>query len=113
MILGQVVGTVWATRKHPQLGAHKLMLVRPYFYYNPTHAAEQLVAVDLIDAGVGDDVVVCLGAPARWSLGGVNLPVDAAILGIVDRCQLQRGAFAPDGRLRFIGDRPPRQLEWL
>lgn len=113
MILGQVVGTVWATRKHPQLGGRKLMLVRPYFYYNPAHDAEQLVAVDMVDAGPGDDVVVCLGSPARWSLGEANLPVDAAIMAVVDRCQLEREAFKPEGRLRFIGGRQPRQLEWL
>lgn len=115
MILGQVVGTIWATRKHPLLAARKLMLVRPYFYYNPTHEVEQIVAVDAsVDAGVGDDVIVCLGAPARWSLGGVNLPVDAAILGVVDRCQLQREAVTGRG-LRFIGgnDREPKNLEWI
>jgi ethanolamine utilization protein EutN len=113
VILGQVVGTIWATRKHPALVARKLLLVRPYFYYNPTHEVEQIVAVDAsVDAGVGDDVVVCLGAPARWSLDGINLPVDAAVLGVVDRCQLQREAITSRG-LRFIGDREPRNLEWI
>ncbi len=125
MILGRVVGNVWATRKHGRLGRHKLLIVRPYGYYNPTHQAEQLVAVDTLDAGVGDDVVVCLGAPARWSLGDVNLPVDASVLGIVDGCELAREAFEPgdgrgrraDGRqgprpLRFIGGAQPQKVSW-
>jgi hypothetical protein len=75
-----------------------------------------LVAVDTVDAGVGDDVVVCLGSPARWSLGSANLPVDAAVLGVVDRCQLQREAFDPQRArrpLRFSGERPPGKLEWI
>lgn len=121
MILGRVVGTVWATRKDRRLSRSKLLLVRPYFYYNPSHEAEQLVAVDCVDAGVGDDVVVCIGAPARWSLGGVNYPVDAAVLGVVDRCQLSREAFghrrhgdtAAARPLSFIGGEQPRRLEWI
>jgi microcompartment protein CcmK/EutM len=121
MLLGHVVGTVWCTRKHPQLDRCKLLLIRPYFYYHPTHAAEQIVAVDLIDAGIGDDVLVCFGAPARWSLGQENVPVDAAVLGLVDRAQLLRQAFEPQAGaaregprpLRFIGHRPPAALEWI
>ncbi|MFH1132119.1 MAG: EutN/CcmL family microcompartment protein [Pseudomonadota bacterium] len=115
MILGRVVGTVWSTRKHASLSQYKLMLVRPYFYYNPAHETEQLVAIDTIDAGIGDDVVVCLGSPARWSLGSSNLPVDAAILGIVDRCQFVQEAFdrRASRQLRFIGDQRPKNLEWI
>jgi len=123
MILGRVVGNVWCTRKDPRLGSHKLLLVRPYFHYNLPHETEQLVAVDLVHAGVGDDVVVCIGSPARWSMGGVNLPVDAAVLGVVDRCQLQRAAFGGERRrsasgaaprpLAFIGGRTPPRLEWI
>lgn len=129
MILGRVTGTVWSTRKDPRLEQHKLLLVRPYFYYNPAHDVEHLVAVDLVHAGVGDDVVVCLGSPARWSMGGVNLPVDAAVMGVVDRCQLQQQAFQqaarsgergaerveparPLGKLRFLGGREPRGVDW-
>jgi ethanolamine utilization protein EutN len=121
VILGRVVGTVWATRKDHRLSHNKLLLVRPYFYYNPSHEAEQIVAVDRVDAGVGDDVVVCLGAPARGSLGGVNYPVDAAVLGVVDRCQLSREAFGERRHgetvaarpLSFIGAKEPRRLEWI
>ncbi len=108
MILGKVTGTVWATRKDARLERHKLLLVRPYAYYNPTHDTELLVAVDMVDAGVGDDVVVCLGSPARWSLGAVNLPVDAAVMGVVDRCQLQASA-----ELAFLGDQEPRGVDWI
>ena len=124
MILGRVVGTVWATRKDPRLARVKLLVVRPYFFYQPGHDTEQIVAVDQVDAGVGDDVVVCIGAAARWSMGGVNYPVDAAVLGVVDRCRLSREAFgerrgpgsmsgAVAARpLRFLGECVPPTLEW-
>jgi ethanolamine utilization protein EutN len=112
MILGRVVGNVWCTRKDHRLGSHKLLLVRPHFHYNLPHETEQVVAVDLVHAGVGDDVVVCVGSPARWSIGGENLPVDAAVLGVVDRCRLARGAFGR-ARQRSASGVAPRPLAFI
>jgi ethanolamine utilization protein EutN len=88
MILGRVVGEVWATRRDARLARAKLLVVRPHAVYEPAFGSRHLVATDDVDAGVGDDVVVCLGAPARWSLGGNDTPVDAAVLGVVDRVEL-------------------------
>ena len=85
MILARVVGQVWATRKDARLERSKLLVVRPHGWYEPHWQTGHLVAVDDVDAGVGDDVVICLGQPARWSLGGENFPVDAAVLAVVDR----------------------------
>jgi len=85
VILGRVVGEVWATRKHAGYGGRKLLLVRPTAAYAPSHDVGHLVAVDTIDAGIGDEVVVCLGEPARRALGGRNLPVEAAVCAVVDR----------------------------
>jgi len=90
VILGHVVGSLWATRKPRSLGQHKLLLVRPHAIYAAAHDVDQLVAVDIRDAGVGDDMVVCLGSPARWSLGSPDLPVDAAVMAIVDRVEMTR-----------------------
>ena len=89
MLLGKIVGTVVATRKDPRLVSSKLLVVRPM---DPRGNAEggYLVAIDTVDAGIDDEVVVCLGAPARWRLGSVNLPIDAAVMAIVDRCDLDR-----------------------
>jgi hypothetical protein len=55
------------------------------------------VATDDVDAGVGDDVIVCLGAPARASAGSNDMPVDAAVLGGVDRIELQPDAMTAAG----------------
>lgn len=115
LILGRVAGTVWCTRKHHKLTHLKLLLIAPHFHYNLTHDARHLVAIDTLGAGVGEDVVVCLGAPARWSQGDLNLPVDAAVLGIVDRCQMEERAFSAEARrpLSFMGRRGPNHLEWI
>lgn len=88
MILGRVIGEVWATRRDARLGRTKLLVVRPHAVVEPAFDSKHLVATDDHDAGVGDDVIVCLGAPARWSAGGNDVPVDAAVLGVVDRFEL-------------------------
>lgn len=107
MILGRVMGEVWATRQHAAYVGRKLLLVRPLLWYAPSHEVGHLVAVDTVDAGVGDDVLVCMGEPARQALGGSNLPVEAAICAVVDRVELD----ADQGRrpLRWLA--PPRGLE--
>ena len=97
MILGRVIGEVWATRREPRLGGRKLLVVRPHGMVEPAFASRHLVAIDDVHAGVGDDVVVCLGAPARWSAGGNDLPVDAAVLGVVDRVEVDKPALTAAG----------------
>jgi ethanolamine utilization protein EutN len=97
LILGRVIGQVWAARKDARLVGTKLLVVRPHGIYQPAFETRHLVAVDDVDAGVGDDVVVCLGRPARVSAGGDDRPVDAAILGVVDRLELDAAASAAPG----------------
>lgn len=106
MILGRVVGEVWAARRHPGLSGHKLLIVQPHFWYDPTHEVAHLVAVDPVGAGIGEDVVICLGDPGRRVLAGAlesgpspNLPVDATVMAIVDRVDLRAD-------LGFVGPRP-------
>jgi ethanolamine utilization protein EutN len=97
VILGRVVGHVWAARKDERLSRAKLLVIRPHGFYEPAFATRHVIATDDVDAGVGDDVVVCLGKPARWSAGGENMPVDAAVLGIVDRVELDPTVLATSG----------------
>ena len=97
MILGRVIGQVWAARRDPRLQRAKLLVVRPHAIYEPAFATRHLVATDDVDAGVGDDVIVCLGAPARASAGSNDMPVDAAVLGVVDRIDLSPDAMTASG----------------
>lgn len=108
MILGRVVGEVWATKKHATLDGRKLLVIQPYLWYAPSHEVDHLVAVDAVGAGVGEDVVVCMGDPARRSLGSTSLPVEAAVCAIVDKLELadDRGARP----LRFIGGAAPAHV---
>ncbi len=83
MILARIVGTVVATRKDPRLVSNKLLLVRPV---DPSGTVDggYLVAIDTVDAGVGETVLVVSGSSARMAAGLKDTPVDAAIVGIVD-----------------------------
>jgi len=83
MILAKIVGTVVATRKDERLVSNKLLIARPM---DPQGKAEGnfLVAVDTVDAGVGETVLIVSGSSARMASGMKDCPVDAAIVGIVD-----------------------------
>jgi len=87
MILAKIVGTVVATRKDDRLVGTKLLLARPI---DPAGAAHgnHLVAVDTVDAGVGETVLIVSGSSARMAAGLKDCPVDAAIVGIVDTVQV-------------------------
>ena len=87
MLLAKVVGTVVATRKDPRLVSSKLMLARPM---DPRGKAEggYLVAIDTVDAGVGDTVLIVSGSSARMASGLKDCPVDAAIVGVIDTIEL-------------------------
>lgn len=124
MFVGKVIGTVWSTVKWPELGGHKLLIVRPYHldtlrakHGQPSGQAAQsaqvptleipetVVCIDLLDAGVGDDVVVAFGHAARVaaeSSGGSpatgsshappKTPIDAAVVAVVDGYSLPEDA---------------------
>jgi microcompartment protein CcmK/EutM len=88
VLLAKVVGTVVATRKDPRLVSSKLLLARPM---DPRGKAEggYLVAIDTVDAGVGDTVLIVSGSSARMAAGLKDCPVDAAIVGVIDTIELQ------------------------
>ena len=83
MLLAKVVGTVVATRKDPRLVSSKLLVARAV---DPKGKADgaYLVAVDTVDAGVGETVLIVSGSSARMAAGLKDCPVDAAIVGIID-----------------------------
>jgi len=87
MILAKVVGTVVATRKDERLLSAKLLISRPM---DPSGKPEgtYLVAVDTVDAGVGETVLIVSGSSARMASGMKDCPVDAAIVGIVDQVEV-------------------------
>ena len=88
MLLAKVVGTVVATRKDERLLSSKLLVARPI---DPTGKPEgnYLVAVDTVDAGVGETVLIVSGSSARMASGLKDTPVDAAIVGIIDQIDVK------------------------
>lgn len=88
MDLGKVIGTVVATRKDPSLEGTRLLLVQPLDEkYKPI--SEPLVAVDTLhDAGVDEIVYIVTGGDAMGVVPGKRMPVDVAIVGIVDSLAL-------------------------
>jgi ethanolamine utilization protein EutN len=83
MILAKIVGTVVATRKDERLVSNKLLIARPMDPHG-TPEGSFLVAVDTVDAGVGETVLIVSGSSARMASGMKDCPVDAVVVGIVD-----------------------------
>lgn len=83
MYLARVIGNVVATRKAEGLEGVKLLLVQP-LDTDEKPVGEPHVAVDVAQAGPGD-LVTCVGSrEAALALEPSFVPVDAAIIGIVD-----------------------------
>jgi len=87
MQLARVIGDVVATRKDESLVGIKLLVVQPL---SPDREAvgRPIVAVDAIGAGVGEEVFFVRGKEASFPFYPVEPPVDAGIVGIVDRWDL-------------------------
>lgn len=87
MILARVVGTVVATRKDPRLEGKKLIVIQPV---SPDGKPEggYIVAVDTVSAGNRELVLAVAGSSARMADGCKDIPVDSAIIGIVDAVSL-------------------------
>src|SRR6185436_8482810 len=100
MILAKIVGTVVATRKDERLVASKLLVARPI---DPRGKPDgnYLVAIDTVDAGVGETVLVVSGSSARMASGLKDCPVDAGIVGIIDEIEVSD---KPMQLARVIGD---------
>jgi microcompartment protein CcmK/EutM len=87
MILARVVGTVVATRKDPRLEGKTLLVLKPVSPEGKDEAG-YVVAVDTVSAGFKERVLVVSGSSARMAAGCKDLPVDTAIVGIVDDVRL-------------------------
>ncbi|MCJ8013544.1 EutN/CcmL family microcompartment protein [Paenibacillus sp. KQZ6P-2] len=88
MIVGQVTGSLWATRKDNKLNGLTFLVVKPLSYNNEPVERDYFVAADNAGAGIGDTVLVTTGSAARTSLANTDVPVDAVIVGIVDSIEV-------------------------
>jgi ethanolamine utilization protein EutN len=95
MYLGIVKGTVVAARKADGLEGKKLMLVQPVDEHGTPNGDLQ-AAVDTVQAGVGDLVYLVGSREAALACDPWFVPVDAAIVGIVDGVDVPRPARRED-----------------
>ncbi len=87
MFLGKVVGTVWSTKKSPDLEGVRFLIVHPYdLDKQPTKNI--VVVADRLGAGTGETVMCAFGKAARTAIGNQEMAIEAAVVGIVDRVDL-------------------------
>ncbi len=92
MLICRVVGDVVSTQKNPHLKGHKLLLVQPVELDGKTPVGSSMIAVDKVDAGDGDLVLVNKeGGSARLLLENDEIPVQAVIVGVIDGMELAEG----------------------
>ena len=84
MFLGRVIGTVWSTKKDENLVGAKFLIVREVSL-DLKEKERFVVAVDSVGAGEGEVVLVASGSSSRMTNFTKDKPVDAVIMGIVDK----------------------------
>lgn len=85
MQIGRVIGTLVSTKKHQKLVGAKLLLVQPLTLEDAPRGVP-LLTIDSVGAGVGEKVLIVIeGRAAGDALRRKAAPVDAAIIGIIDR----------------------------
>ena len=94
MVIGRVIGDVVATQKHPSHVGRKALLVQPV-NLDGSDRGDAVVALDAVDAGVGDRVLLVMeGYSAMTGVGRPESPIDMAVVGVIDTVDL---APAPGG----------------
>ncbi len=85
MIIGRVIDELVSTQKGEYFHGQKLLLVQP-LDLNETDMDEAVLAIDGADAGIGDRVLLVQdGFAAMHVLGQFQVPVDAAVIGVIDQ----------------------------
>jgi len=88
MLIGRVVGDIVATQKAPSHEGRKILMVQP-LNLDGTDRGEVVLALDAVDAGVGDRVlVVTEGWSAMTAVGRPHSPIDMAVVGVIDAVTL-------------------------
>ena len=94
MFLARVTGSVVASQKVGSMTGHKLLTVEP-LRVDPAKrdaligVGRTFVVIDAVGAGEGETVLIVQGSSARMIPEAEKLPIDAAIIGIVDRVNVE------------------------
>lgn len=90
MYIARVVGNVVSTHKNDRLDGKKLLLVRRLDLEGKHDGSVEVIALDVVDAGVGDKVLVVQeGSSARKIFNDSKIPVQAVVVGIVESVTME------------------------
>lgn len=89
MFFAKVIGTVWATRKDEHMQNFKIQFIQP-ITAERLPVGDPIAAVDTVGAGIGETVLYISSREATIPLPVEMAPVDASIVGIVDRIDISR-----------------------
>ncbi len=87
MLIVRVIGTTVSTIKDEKLQGKKLLIVQPADEAGKT-SGKPFVAIDTVDAGVGDLVLTASGSSARQTTITKDTPVDAVIMAVIDSLEV-------------------------
>ena len=87
MRIAKVVGTTVSTIKDEKLTGRKLLILRPTDETGVANG-KPYVAVDTLDAGVGDLVLTAHGSGGRQTSITKDSPVDAVIMAVIDHLEV-------------------------
>jgi ethanolamine utilization protein EutN len=88
MLIARVIGELVATQKHPSHRGRKALVVQP-LNLDGTDRGDAVVALDAVDAGVGDRVLLATdGYAASSSVGRPQSPIDMAVIGFIDHIEI-------------------------
>ena len=87
MKIARVIGNIWATLKDERLTGLRFVVVQPVNEKDEKES-EMIVAVDPLGAGVGQNVLLVQGSTAVRALRNSELPVDAAVIAVVEKLEI-------------------------
>lgn len=87
MLIARVIGTTVSTVKDEKLTGRKLLIVRQTDEFGNA-VGKPFVAIDTVDAGVGDLVLTAAGSSARQTSITRDTPVDAVIMAMIDSLEV-------------------------
>lgn len=93
MLIARVIGTTVSTVKDEKLTGRKLLILRQTDEHGEA-VGKPYVAIDTVDAGVGDLVLTAAGSSARQTSITKDTPVDAVIMAMIDSLEV-------DGKVTF------------
>lgn len=91
MLIGLVIGDVVATQKDASHRGRKILVVQP-LQLDGSDRGEPVLALDAVDAGVGDRVLLATeGFSAMTAVGRPHSPIDMAVIGVIDHVEIIDG----------------------